>query len=114
MDGLIEQIAQTCHEVNRAWCEINGDNSQKAWADAEQWQRDSALNGVLFCVNNPDSTPEQQHEQWMKVKREDGWVFGPVKNPGLKEHPCMLPYSQLPLEQRVKDVLFRAVVKSFL
>jgi hypothetical protein len=25
----IEQIARMCHQTNKAWCELNGDNSQK-------------------------------------------------------------------------------------
>jgi hypothetical protein len=25
----IEQIARMCHQTNKAWCELNGDNSQR-------------------------------------------------------------------------------------
>jgi hypothetical protein len=25
----IEQIARMCHQTNKAWCELNGDNSKK-------------------------------------------------------------------------------------
>lgn len=28
------QIAQVCHEVNRAYCQALGDDSQPAWDDA--------------------------------------------------------------------------------
>jgi len=38
-----EQIAQVCHEANRAFCSSIGDNSQHAWDAAPQWQRDSAV-----------------------------------------------------------------------
>ncbi len=41
-----EQIARVAHEVNRAYCQALGDNSQPAWEDAPQWQRDSAMLGV--------------------------------------------------------------------
>lgn len=30
-------IAKACHEANRAWCQANGDDTQKHWEDAEQW-----------------------------------------------------------------------------
>jgi hypothetical protein len=41
----IEQIARMCHQTNKAWCELNGDNSQRL-DEAQQWQRDSAIKGV--------------------------------------------------------------------
>lgn len=48
----------------------------------------------------------------MKAKEEDGWVYGPEKDAEKKVHPCMVPYDQLPKEQRMKDVLFGAVVRA--
>jgi len=107
-----EAIARVAHEINRAYCEACGDHSQPAWEDAPEWQRESAIQGVIFALVNPDNTPEQMHERWMKHKAADGWVYGPVKDAILKTHPCMRPYSELPAEQRAKDHLFRAVVRS--
>ena len=101
-----------CHEVNRAWCQVNNDPTQKPWNDAEQWQRDSAIKGVQFALDNPTATPEAQHEAWYKDKEKDGWMFGSIKDPVKKEHPCMLPYHMLPKEQQIKDKLFTAVVNT--
>jgi hypothetical protein len=42
----------------------------------------------------------------------DGWKYGPVKDPEKKEHPCFVPYDRLPTEQKAKDYIFGAVVKS--
>lgn len=108
----VEKIAKVCHEVNRAYCLANGDNSQPSWEDAPEWQRQSAINGVQFHMANPNSKPEDSHENWMREKVADGWVFGPVKNPETKEHHCMVPYNLLPLEQRTKDYLFISVVRA--
>lgn len=104
------QIARIAHEVNRAYCEALGDHSQVRWEDAPQWQRDSAMIGVALHLGNPDAGPQVSHESWMKQKVEDGWVYGPVKDPGKKEHPCLVPFDQLPKEQQAKDFLFRGVV----
>lgn len=106
----IYDAARTAHEVNRAYCQAIGDNSQPTWADAPLWQRTSAIEVVRFHQDNPEATPENSHESWLKTKVADGWVYGPVKDPEKKEHPCMRPYAELPLELRVKDHLFRAVV----
>ena len=48
----------------------------------------------------------------MAEKVATGWKYGPVKNPDAKEHPCMVPYAELPPEQRRKDALYLAMVKT--
>lgn len=107
-----ETVAELCHELNRTWCSMNGDTSHIAWWAAPRWQRDSAKAGVAFARANPDATPADQHEAWMKAKLDDGWVYGEEKDPHLKTHPCLVPYSELPFGQRFKDHLFRAVVQA--
>jgi hypothetical protein len=109
----INQIAKTAHEVNRAFCQSIGDTSQPSWMDAPEWQRESAVNGVNFHIGNPDSKPCDSHNNWMQEKIKDGWKYGLVKNAEIKEHPCLVPYNELPKEQQTKDSLFIAVVKSF-
>ena len=59
---------------------------------------------------NPDATPEDSHASWLAQKAADGWTYGRVKDPDAKRHPCMVPYNQLPAEQRAKDYLFKGVV----
>ena len=106
-----EQIAAVAHEVNRAYCHSIGDDSQPAWNDAPDWQQKSAIAGVEYHLENPSASPEDSHISWLKVKEADGWKYGPVKDPEKKEHPCYVPYKELPKEQQAKDYLFSAVVK---
>lgn len=107
-----ELIAQVAHEINQAYCEALGDTSQPAWDDAPDWQRDSAVNGVEFHLANPDASPSASHDNWLKQKLAEGWTYGEVKDPEKREHPCCVPYEELPVEQRAKDYLFRQVVHS--
>jgi len=106
----IEDIARVCHEVNRAYCQALGDDTQVSWENAPDWQKDSAMNGVMLHLNNPDAGPEASHISWMAQKLAEGWTWGPIKSPELKQHPCMVPFDQLPTEQQAKDYIFRAVV----
>ena len=105
------QIAQVCHEANREYCRTIGDYSQEHWDKAEQWQRASAIRGVEYALANPDAPASAQHDAWLADKERDGWKYGEIKDPAKKEHPCMVPYSQLPVEQRLKDSLFKGVVR---
>lgn len=106
----LEVIAKVCHEANKAFCESNGDYSQRSWEEAEDWQRQSAITGVAFRINNPDAGHDAQHNSWMQEKINDGWVYGEVKDAEAKTHPCIVPFDQLPKFQQQKDALFCGIV----
>lgn len=109
----IEQVARICHEANKAYCESIGDSSQRDWDMSQDWQRQSAIDGVVFALNHPNAPASAQHDAWFDQKHRDGWCYGPMKDPSKKEHPCMVPYDQLPQDQKVKDYLFRGIVCAF-
>lgn len=108
----IEQIAKTCHEVNRVFCKFLGDNTQPKWEDAPEWQKKSAINGVKYHLAHPDSNPSDSHNNWMAEKLKDGWKYGEIKNVETKEHHCLVPYEQLSQAEQTKDSLFITVVRS--
>jgi hypothetical protein len=108
----IEDIARVCHSVNRSLCRSFGDDSQLPWEQAAQWQRDSSMKGVAFRLANPHADESAQHEAWMADKLAAGWEYGPAKDAAAKTHPCLVPFEQLPAEQKAKDLLFCAVVDS--
>lgn len=106
------EIARLCHEVNRAYCAALGDHSQASWEEAPDWQRDSALNGVNFAIDNPDAGPDASHNSWLAQKEREGWTYGKVKDPEKKTHPCYVPYDELPAEQKAKDYIFQSIVRT--
>lgn len=110
----IEDVARIAHDVNRAYCAAIGDDSQPTWQDAPEWQRNSAIAGVRFHIDNPGAGPSASHDNWSKDKLADGWEYGEVKDPDAKTHPCLVPFENLPIEQQIKDHLFRAVVHATL
>lgn len=105
-------IARVCHAANAAWCQANGDFSQKSWEEAAVWQRRSAVDGVDFALLNPDAPDSAVHDAWSVDKIADGWRFGEKKDAEAKTHPCLVPFEQLPPFQQAKDRLFRAIVKA--
>ena len=111
MNKAVELIAKICHNVNKVYCSSSGDDSQPEWENAPKWQRESAIKGVEFHLEN-EATPEMSHESWLAEKKRDGWIYGPVKDSEKKEHPCFVDYSELPKEQQIKDYLFKAIVDS--
>jgi len=108
----VEQIAQMCHETNKHFTRLLGDFSQHSWEEAEQWQRESAIKGVEFALANPTAPASSQHDAWLADKKNSGWKFGLEKDATKKEHHCIVPYELLPIEQRTKDHLFKAIVNA--
>jgi hypothetical protein len=110
----VEDIAAICHDANRTLCLLQGDFSQVAWPSAPDWQKKSAIAGVEFHLRQHvrPVPPSASHESWLREKEADGWKYGPVKDADKKEHPCFVPYDELPPEQKAKDYLFGAIVSA--
>lgn len=110
----VQDIARICHEANRAYCESIMDFSQPYWLSAPDWQKESAVAGVQAILEGKVIAPQESHESWYKHKLAEGWVYGPVKVPEKKEHPCMVPFDQLSPAQQAKDRLFFAIVTALI
>jgi hypothetical protein len=111
-EASILAAARASHEANRAYCIAIGDYSQPHWEDAPEWQQSSAMSGVRGVIAG--DTPEQSHESWLAEKAATGWKYGATKDPEKKEHPCFVPYSELPEDQKAKDAVYVATVRAIL
>ena len=43
------------------------------------------------------------HEVWADARISQGWTFGEKRNDDLKTHPCLIPYEELPEEEKEYD-----------
>ncbi len=43
------------------------------------------------------------HEIWSETRIAQGWTYGPERNDANKKHPCLIPYEDLPEEEKVYD-----------
>ena len=103
----IEYIANCCHNTNKFYCEALGDYSQPEYVDAPEEIQKSAINGVMYVLDNQNATSSNKHESWMKEKIENGWVYGEVKDTEKKTHPCLVLYEELPVSHQFKYYLFK-------
>lgn len=107
---LQSRLVLAIHEANK---EIQQQTGEFIPALSEHLTK-SILDGVYFVLDNPNCTPEQQHNNWVHFKRADGWRYGSIKDFEHKEHPCLVPYSELPEIQQRKDTVFRQTLDNFI
>ena len=43
------------------------------------------------------------HEVWAQGRISQGWTYGPERSDTLKTHPCLVPYEDLPEEEKDYD-----------
>lgn len=43
------------------------------------------------------------HEVWAKSRMDQGWSYGPERSDILKQHPCLIPYEDLPEIEKAYD-----------
>lgn len=106
---LLLKVAEACHEANRELQKLTGEEVNGSWDEISEDMRQSTLAGVVEVWEG--TTPEKLHQHWCMERMAAGWRWGPVKDPATKEHPCLVNYNQLPLEQKVKDILFQGIAK---
>ena len=75
-----------------------------------------ALGYAMVQTNEPDAAVKTldseaiehyailEHEDWMRGKERYGWTYSAVRNDALKQHDCLLPWSELPQKQKQKDI----------
>jgi len=67
-------------------------------------QMGSLLDGIEYLDANPDTTPEENHNNWMRMKESQGWVYGEIKDFEKKTHPDLVPFHGLPIVEQRKDI----------
>ena len=46
---------------------------------------------------------ENVHEVWAKARIDEGWTYGEKRDNIHKKHPCLVPYDELPEEEKEYD-----------
>lgn len=108
----MERIAAACNSA--IWFLQRGSGEQLAptpWLkDAPAWAVESTEDSVRAVWAGV--TMEQLWQRWAAAKRADDWVYGPVKDPAKKTHPCLVgDYSELPAREQHKDRVFVGVIE---
>jgi ryanodine receptor 2 len=113
---LVEQIEQTLSTEFTYWYAI-----RLRWKPAAAVPTDGKADGAPAAGYRPqpiptagvELTPEvlhltellarNAHDHWAAQRLADGWVYGPRRDDGRKEHPCLVSYDDLPESEKEYD-----------
>lgn len=102
------------HSIVRALKGTARETDPGPLAKAPDWMIADTGERVRAIENGESLDPEAEHERWCASKRAQGYVYGPVRNDnpdlGQLTHPLLVPYEDLDLIQRLKDLLPNGVI----
>lgn len=110
----IEDIARIAYNLNRAYSLFMSDHSHPLWEEASEEDKKSTLAGVQYVLADKPDHPcpaEGLHAAWLAYKKAAGWTFGAVKSVERKKHPRMVAWHSLSDKQKIRDIIFGAVVQ---
>jgi len=108
----IERIAEILYEATRREAEWSQRSIvPEAWNDRDDAFRKQFVQVIQnYLTMDKLPTPEEAHDSWVKAYTDMGWVYGPERDPVKKTHPDMVPFDQLPKDERDKDAIFLALI----
>ena len=65
--------------------------------DTSDVQLPEELNPLL------EAMAKNVHEVWAETRISQGWTYGPERDDAKKEHPMLVPYTEIPEEEKEYD-----------
>ena len=62
---------------------------------------DIVLSGDILELS--EKLSENTHEVWSQTRMNDGWTYGEKRDDAKKQHPCLIPYDELPESEKDYD-----------
>lgn len=109
---MVYGIAKVCHEANRAFRSVMGQDPGPTWTQCTPEQQRITMLGVEFMLSDDRIAAADLHQNWVDDMTAQGWTHGPVKDTALKQHPCLVEYHELPAHEQYKDRLFASTVRA--
>ena len=73
----------------------------KTYTPAPQDTSGINLSSELLAL--AEAMAENVHEVWAERRMSEGWTYGPIRDDAKKQTPCLVPYADLPEEEKEYD-----------
>jgi RyR domain len=98
-----EEADESLKASNRRFAEGIGEKLEAAGCALRPAAAGEAAPSFSFTEDEVEDLARIEHDRWMSDLLRDGWRCGAVKNPATKEHPLLVPWSELSEHDRDKD-----------
>lgn len=103
LHNAISTIPRPDGSVIVPWDALNGilkDRAASTVAHLMEWMK-GAPHGI------PD---EELHDVWYNNMVAMGWAYGPTYSLEQKLHPSMIPFDELPDDEKIKDAIWSGII----
>jgi len=91
--------------LHQCWCSFQLGAGQSYNLTPTEEQMKSLKDSIVTFLRNPKITPQQMHENWVRFKTANGWLYGLAKDESIKIHPNLIPWKDLSDIEKKKDVM---------
>jgi hypothetical protein len=140
-DEIVEKIAQAIHShyLEQAACEGNQARESRDWRDLperlQNSNRDAAKDifrklrqcdlrvqfadphdevDMSFDEETIEALAAEEHARWTMELLRKGWRYGRTKSDETRQHPCLVPYAELPDADRQYDMMMARTIPEYL
>ena len=108
----MKAIAEFIYEATRLEAEwSNRSIVAEKWDKRDEKFRKQFVNIIeTYFKKDKLPTPEEAHDSWVRAYEKMGWVYGKKRDAIKKTHPDILPFDELPKDERDKDSIFLVFV----
>ena len=85
------------HQITTVMNNQTSNNYTPSPADTANIQLPEELIALAEAVS------KNVHEVWAQNRIKEGWTYGPVRDDAKRQTPCLVPYEQLPEEEKAYD-----------
>lgn len=107
-----ERVAKAIYEATRIearWSERS--IVPEKWEDRDEKFRKNMVDIVVkYLAMDKLPTPEEAHDSWTEAYLKMGWKYGKARDIVKKTHPDMVPFNDLPKDEKDKDSIFLSFV----
>ena len=96
------------YEAARMEAEVSGRSIvPERWDDRDEAFKTQFVKVISRqCSGDKFSSAEAVHDSWWREYERMGWVYGTDRDQEKKTHPDMVPFNELPKDERDKDEIF--------
>lgn len=106
------RVLRIIHEVMHKFEWILTGNPDSLVCEPDEDDFISYLNIMVRFDQDSTYSMRKRHEEWLKLKVDEGWRYGKKEDEANMVDPCILPYDELPYVIRAMDELFETLIKA--